>query len=298
MTEIVEMVAVAVAAPHTKQDCPFCKPQEEVNKKNFLHPDYNEDTAADNDTDNSSGTLAKNLGSRPQDARGKVPAILKGEKAPIHDMEFSRADSRTWHQWVYDAGLIPVMYGAHHLIPGNASLAKSALYQNKWMGPVDNGADRMNIGYNVNGANNGTWLPGNYAVKGWSAKESEFQKAYALLAIHDTKRPFHDAHKDYSDTVLGTLDELNKLMEKMKNSGCPMCKEGGKEGDPPYHLNARLNAISRWLRDNLNVSAGTWRNNIITSKWCKIYKKEIKGKAAGDIESEFEKLRNQKPENT
>ena len=291
MTEVVEMVAVAKAAPHTDQDCPFCKPHEEVNKKNFLHPDYNEDTPADNDTDNSSGTLAKNLGNRPQDARGAVPDILKGEKAPIHDMELVRAEGRTWHQWVYEAGLIPVLYGAHHLIPGNASLAKSTLYQNKWMGPVDNGADKMNIGYNVNSANNGTWLPGNYAVKGWAAKEPEFHKAYALLAIYDTKRPFHDAHPKYSKTVLGSLDELNSLMGKMKNSGCPMCKEGGKEGDPPYHLNARLNAISRWLRDNLNVSPGKWRNNIITSEWCNTYKKLTKDKTDNQIDELFNELR-------
>ena len=127
MTDIGEMVAVAQAAPHTDDDCPFCKTKEAVNKKNFLEADYDEDTSADNDTDNSSGTLAKNLREfvgyekpLPPSGTGKTSAdrateldvhmkVEKGESAPIHDMEMASAPGRTWHQWIYDAGLIPVL---------------------------------------------------------------------------------------------------------------------------------------------------------------------------------------------
>ncbi len=292
MTEVAEMVAVAFTAPHTKEDCPFCKPKEEVNTKNFLRANYDGDTEADNDTDNSSGTLAKNLKNRPQSPKGEVPEIEKGEKSPIFDMDMSRAKGRAWHQWTYDAGLIPILYGAHHLIPGNAALGKCNLYKKKYLGPVDNGADKKNIGYNVNSANNGIWLPGNYAVRPWKGREPEFQKAYAFLAMHDTKRQFHDAHEKYSEQVLGALNELEKLMKKMKNKGCPMCKEGGKAGDPPYHLNARLNAISRWLRGHLKSKPKKWKANITTSSWCSDYKTFIGTKSEAKVSAELEVMRN------
>jgi len=277
MTEFLEMVNIAKAAPFTKEDCHFCEEEDKTEAKNELTAKSDEDVPGENETENDSGELAKNLKNKPPESQGYIPKIEKGEDRPIHDMEFASAAKREWHQWVYDAGLIPVLYGAHHLIPGNAAMAKSLLYENKWLGPVDDGKHKKNIGYNINSEKNGIWLPTSYALRGnWTNKSPEYQKAYAYLAMHDTKLTFHDSHVEYSDQVLKALNNLEKLMKKMKNDGCPICGKGNKEGSPPYHLNARINAVSKWLRDHLELPPEKWKKNIITSTFCTDYKAYLK----------------------
>jgi hypothetical protein len=88
--------------------------------------------------------------------------------------------------------VFPVTVAAHHLIPGNAALGKSALYD--YLGPAGSGSLKKDgavrkrkdvkavkpggraadgrtckitkmIGYNINGSHNGVWLPGNYAIR-------------------------------------------------------------------------------------------------------------------------------------
>lgn len=294
--DVGELVAVAVQASHTEEGCPFCRPKEEVNESNVLRPNYDEDTEADNDTDNCSGTLATNLKNRPQGPKHEVPAIEPGEKAPVLDINMASAKGRTWHQWVYDAGIVPVLYGAHHCIPGNDGLASSDLYKNKWLGPVDDGPSPENIGYNINSAKNGTWLPGNYAIRPWKGIDSDWQQAYAYLAMHDTNRQFHDSHEPYSDVVRDALNELNKLMKQMKKRGCPSCKAGKKKNEPPYHLNSRLNAISNHLANHLRGDpVKNWKNPMFTSSWAKKFKDYVK--AEGGVQKvgkQIESLRKKK----
>ncbi|MBL1260972.1 MAG: hypothetical protein COB33_010630 [Thiotrichaceae bacterium] len=148
--EIGEMIAAAKAAKHTDDDCPFCKMEEKINAKNFLKADYDEDTkAADNGTYNHSGILAKNLSgfekyAKPHGGSNEVCAaeldvekpVEKGEKAPYETMDFARAAARTWHKKIFEAGQIPVLYGAHHLISGNDGLKKSDLYKKGILGSV------------------------------------------------------------------------------------------------------------------------------------------------------------------
>ena len=280
--EVGELVAVARMEPHSKEGCPFCRPEEEVNETNTLRANYDEDTEADNDTDNHSGTLAVNCANRPGPNADEVPEIKEGEDAPFVEMDLAAATRREWHAEVYAAGRIPVMYGANHLIPGNDGLVKSDLYQGGHLGPVDDGAHPKNIGYNVNSTKNGMWLPGNYAVRGqkgtrqktWTETSTAFQKAYAFIAMLDTGRQFHDAHKDYSDVVRRALSDLADLLEEMDNKGCPApgCGAGSKEGDPPYHLNSRLNAISQYLQRFLRRAPRYWKVPMFTSDWAREYK--------------------------
>jgi len=271
--EIGELVAVAVAAPHTKQGCPFCRPDEKVSHKNSLTAHYDEDTDADNNTENSSGTLAKNLGSHRQ--AKSVPAIPKGEDAPVMEMEMASAPKRTWHKQVYPAGLIPVLYGAHHLIPGNDAMAKSNVYINGWLGPVDDGVSDENIGYNINSAFNGFWLPGNYAVRPWKGLDPDFQEAYAFLAMKDAIRQFHDSHEPFSEFIRSELNGLEKLLKKIKNSGCPVCGSGSKKKEPPYHLNSRLNAISSHVKGYLTGPPTRWKDPAFTSGWSPLMKEFV-----------------------
>ena len=267
--EIGELVAVAVEAPHAKEGCPFCRRKEEVSKSNALDADQDEDAKPGNDTFNDSGTLATNLEARPQSS--EVPAIPKKEKAPVLDMAMASAPGRTWHKRVYEAGQIPVLYGAHHLIPGNDAMKKSDLYTNKRLGPNDNGADAKNIGYNINSGNNGYWLPGNYAVRPWKGIDGEFQKAYAFLAMHDAKRQFHDAHKPFSEYIRNELNDLDKLVEHMEKKGCPVCKKGADKDEPNYHLNSRLNAISSHIMMSIGPALAEWKIPALTSSWCELY---------------------------
>lgn len=285
--EIGELVAVAVDVPHTEGGCPFCRPKEEVNETNTLRPNYDEDTEADNDTDNHSGTLATNLGSRPQAA--VVPPIPKGEDAPVLDMQMASAPARDWHAFTYDAGVIPVLYGAHHLIPGNDALAKSTIYTNKWLGPVDDGPSPENIGYNVNSANNGIWLPGNYGVRPWKGIDPRFQQAYAFLAMHDSTRQFHDAHRPFSSFIRSELNNLEKLLKKMKNDGCPGCGAGAKKDEPQYHLNSRLNAVSKHCSKSLQGRPNKWKPPAYTSAWCELFSQFVAQE--GGWEAAVKKLR-------
>jgi hypothetical protein len=301
--EVGELVAVAVEAPHTEEGCPFCRPEEEVNTENVLRAAYDEDTEADNDTDNSSGTLAKNLSNRPGPNAHEVPDIEDGEDAPFFDMDLAGATRREWHDEVYTAGTIPVMYGAHHLIPGNDGMVKSDLYQGGHLGPVDDGPHADNVGYNINSSNNGMWLPGNYAVrakkgkrqKSWSSTTPAFQKAYAYVAMLDSGRQFHDAHKDYSDVVRRALSDLADLVEEMDAEGCPACGEGSKKADPPYHLNSRLNAVSQYLAKFLRRAPRYWKDPMFTSDWARDYKEYVaKEGGLSEARKQIEKLRKKK----
>jgi hypothetical protein len=267
--EIGELVAVAVEAPHTSEGCPFCRPTEEVSVKNELAAAYDEDTDADNNTDNHSGTLALNLTASPHLHRGPLPEIPAGEKAPVHDMNVATTKERDWHQRIYDAGCVPVIFGAHHLIPGNAALKNSTIYTDKCLGSVDDGADTSNVGYNINSRQNGIWLPGSYAIRSkkgteqatWSATSDEFQEAYAFSAMADSGRQFHDTHEAYSDVVRKALDDLRDLLEEMENEGCPECGKGADTDEPPYHLVSRLNAVSNHLSSLLRGDPTRWKTN-------------------------------------
>lgn len=277
MTEVMEMVQVALDAKHSKEDCPFCREKDEDERENDTeeHDEENEgdNEEASNDRKNSSGRLAKALGNRPYE---DAPEILEGEARPVEDIEIAGARKREWHQWIYEAGLAPMLYAAHHLIPGNAALKKSELNTADILGPVQRGKHKKNIGYNVNGAKNGVWLAANYAMRPWSSRSEDFKKAYAFLAMNDSDTQFHDAHPTYSETVLEALNDLYDEMDHLANQGCPACGKGEDESDPPYHLNARLNAISSWLRPKLMGDPTTWSTErLYTSDWARKYKKWI-----------------------
>ncbi len=268
--EIGEMVKVALAAKHSKDDCPFCREEEVGDKENDLVEHDKEDEGtnkeASNYLKNKSGKLAQNLKNVSQKG---VPDLENGEKSPILDIEFERAKKREWKQWIYDAGLVPMLYAAHHLIPGNASLRKSRVF--KKLG-IETGKNKKNVGYNVNRSSNGVWSAANYAVRPWSAKDNEFKKSYAFLAMHDSNVQFHDAHPTYSETVLSALNDLDKELNFYESKGCPVCKKGNNEDEPIYALNARLNAISGYLRGKLIGIPSNWRvKTLFTSEWAVKY---------------------------
>src|SRR5690349_16441988 len=231
--EILEQIAVNVFLPG-KEDCWFCQQKPESTEvTNDLAEDPNSlggpPAIPENDVANDSSALGSNLGNRPDWAI----------TAPNDEEQ--------------EATIVPA---AHHLIPGNASY-KRAPELHKYVSG-DKNLIQSDIGYNVNCAENGVWLPGSYGVhpgatttgnKKWS--KYKYQDAYAIKAMKAAGAQFHDAHPKYSTNVKNTLCSLAEKLDAMyeKNDGnCPVC--GKKASDdagkltPPFGLVGKLNGIS------------------------------------------------------
>jgi hypothetical protein len=192
----------------------------------------------------------------------------------------------------------PYSVAAHHLIPGDASLPKSKL-----MKFIKEGEIWGDIGYDVNGAENGLFLPTQTAlmremhasegvlpnmepgVRKWQdlskyikkKKESRFgimsfQEVYAYRIMLKTGRQFHDAHPEYSKKVIEDLEAINVKLVATSGYHCDKCKESkDKDGKlpPPYMLVGRLNALSRRLAGHLWGNAIRWNEPYFTSRFAR-----------------------------
>jgi hypothetical protein len=173
----------------------------------------------------------------------------------------------------------PFVVAAHHCIPGEASLAPSDLMELMVKGGTIFAAGKQrkiknHIGYNVNGAHNGVWLPGNYAIrantkpmgKTWSELEDKVRWCMHYVAAVGAKTggQFHDAHTEYSDAVKKLL---NKIHDAITIHECQLCEEK-TEVQPPYAVKLRLYALSQYLRTQLQGTPGVWRRPWFTSdRW-------------------------------
>lgn len=232
MTELCEPVLIgeAAAAASPEEPCWFCSEQPTWDLKNEEVADpetadsESEDGVPENDETNCSSALGQNLGSPP-----------------------------SWSVACPDSGKASaVVPGAHHCIPGGASLAKATLLHDfmRKGGPFNLASD---IGYNVNARPNGVWLPANYGVragsngytKNWSSFNPVFKQTYAERAMKAASgAQFHDAHPRYSKNVLKSLEALAEKLGEPKDK-CPVCKKKFANGvPPPFGLVGRLNGIS------------------------------------------------------
>jgi hypothetical protein len=162
--------------------------------------------------------------------------------------------------------LYPVTCAAHHLIPAQESLQDSPLLaymvkkgeggdsaKRKVSGVFSDGLVWANVGYDVNGSENGVFLPGSYAVGGgrggmglWVenddkpdleeedaddvADAASNQLTGTLNEISDTNRKwlyvsqavrlapgqFHDRHQDYSDFIAEILEKIFVNLEALR----------------------------------------------------------------------------------
>src|SRR2546426_2657026 len=210
-----------------KDDCWYCK--QDPGKENLttkLDEDPSStggiiDNVPENDVRNSSSKLGESLGRRP-----------KWKISVPHDLSKR-------------CGVVP---GAHHLIPGNASL-KRATGLHKYMS-ASKGVIKSDIGYDVNAKPNGVWLPGSYGVRAnaqnFKTKWSKYkrQNDYAISAMDTANAQFHDAHPKYSDNVLRTLRSIATKLGKKPKERCPVCGKTADKERPPYGLVNRLNFVS------------------------------------------------------
>ncbi len=252
------LMAVADDERHDPQICLFCaaapRPVEGTNDLT---------AAADEDTDfdapqptvrNDSAALARAL-------------IAVGEPQPTYTVWLvARGERRRF----------AVTTAAHHLIPGHGALTRSTLCKaGKYLRTA--GTGRGNIGYDVNAAENGAWLPGNYAQRPWGQGGAVFAAthgvtpdAYATAAMA-VGGQFHDAHAAYSDFVCRGLDRIADKLD-LSRTECPEIPPGSESGNL-HGLIFRLHRVSARLRRML-VHPGSnrgiaqcWRRNIVTSRF-------------------------------
>lgn len=244
--EMLEKIALPDVTLASDGDCWFCKQEPEEDQTTLANeedesPPSPEGKAAgaENEETNNASALGKNLEDEPE---WKISHSLH-EEDPIADGETTK--------------IVPA---AHHLLPGNASVNKAeALHKFMlWKGKNDLNFSGP-IGYNINNAKNGVWLPGNYAVregtrfeKTWSEFKKGFQNQYAKQAMKNAGSiQFHDAHRRYNSNVKKTLLDIAEKLDAKSNKGekCPVCgkdipEDANKKKRPPYGLVQRLNYLS------------------------------------------------------
>ena len=299
MPQIGESIAI-IAGANDKWDCPFS------------HDPDTEDY--ENDFVGIGSTLGEKLASGDPTSRNskyggdrKRRRELDPRNRPGHALNKSENPRPVKLEW--NPGLVhdwPVTCAAHHLVPAQASLKKSDLLP--WLvkkgtpakvkgGGGKNGLVRNNVGYDVNGAHNGVWLPGPYAMRGvWTGfaptsdaedeipadtpavstepagdptmtKDAQFE--YAVVAMRKGRGQFHDAHPKYSGYVLDALNLIaGAMVVAAAFSNCDECKKKLEKGDipPPYSLIDRLNSVSRRLRSRLIGGPASWRRFLFTSR--------------------------------
>jgi hypothetical protein len=236
--ELFEVSTVAFIDENHDEDCYFC------NRKKDPDPLVND--LDDEDVDglesegvrfaNSSSKLGTALGGRPDDHK----VMSKGFASRV---------------------------AAHHLIPGNASLANSDIMDYLWT----DGEAAGNIGYNVNSRPNGVWLPGNYAIRPWGTRGADAAMnpvEYVVASVDSWRCQFHDAHEDYNDWVRG---DLNKVAAKLEVGEDLWCPEADKNEDSKDRalvgIVSRLHSISARLKRMLVFPTTGWRSNIFTSSF-------------------------------
>ncbi len=230
--------------------CWFCeeKPAEKLQNKENEDPPSPEGMKAslENGEHNDASALGVSIGSRPV---WKISHKVSPEDPIEQGVETE------------------VTPAAHHLLPGNASVKKATLLHKYmlWQGKNPLGF-KGPIGYDINGAANGVWLPGNYAVrkdtdfgKNWSEFAELFKSGYAKAAMKSCgNMQLHDAHPAYNAKVLNTLLNVAKKLDAkwVDRSKCPVCgKDLKDQAEPPYGLVGRLNALSSEHRKVLVFTA-------------------------------------------
>ena len=292
MTQLGEMVEVALAT-ELSVECPFTSPADpEISEEKESVAKDDLDSVAEPQA-NDGGILGRNLKNASNGEAKFVnqlcPAPLPDKNPPI---DTRRGGGGKISVKGDSSGEYPYTVAAHHLIPGEASLVKSRLYK-KYMvknGKIKTRSGReftitQNIGYCVNGAHNGVWLPGNYAIRektspkegvSWGSAPGkpglidldEFKDwcfNYMLACVDKVQGQFHDSHPTYNEKALGVLNMTHRALVTHQDT-CKQC-EGKDTVPPPYIVKTKLYFISQYLYTKLRVQHGAqWKVPWYTSE--------------------------------
>jgi hypothetical protein len=284
MTQFGESVGIGdIVPPGGKWECPF-KPHE--GKKDRIK---NHLVGVGTTLGTSMGKAQQTI-RNPDEERSGVTAIERPKFSKEKPVSLVVVKGETRNIKSYK-----LTCAAHHLIPAQASLKGCELIP--WIKQGKKIAG--NIGYDVNGVQNGVWLPGNYAMRGrWkrmadpedtdsssppsdgpnSNKHEDTQFGYAVCAMELVKAQFHDAHPTYSKFVRECLNKVAALMAKRKYF-CSECAKANEPLPPPYKLVHRINRISKRMKGYLVGRPEAWRVNACTSRFVRLYVLYVKSKS-------------------
>jgi hypothetical protein len=274
VTQIGESLGLALATEFGDK-CPFKEEGENTSDETENIP--KDDVTVDQD--NNGGTLGKNLekggeagwGAKGSWNRVHPPSTSIAKQARKNGKVTVKDHANHTQTRAYDYTV-----AAHHLIPGEAALRPSHLYEMymKEKGKIDTGEKtftiKANIGYNVNGNHNGIWLPGNYAIreavlgggKSWSdlsngtPAERAWCLEYAMACIAAAQGQFHDAHTSYNENAKAALDTIAVAIS-LHFLACKDC-ESKTDIYPPYRLKDRLYGMSEFLRAKVRGVPPNW----------------------------------------
>ena len=281
--EIAEAVAIAIGGL-TDESCPFSVAAEGVDDDEPESVKRDDGKGAATEQENNGGELGKNLITGSPGRAGTIcePALAP-QASPSARRDTPRVGTRAT---VLGASGIPTddypyILAAHHLIPGEASLAPSKLKSFMTKGAsvevqTTQGTKTKqiskHIGYNVNGAHNGVWLGGNYAIRAttsptkqtWSEiKQDDWCLNYVAAVAKATGGQFHDAHRQYNEVV---EDLLNKIHAILQIHSCEECDK--PTINPPFRIKTRLYNLSAHFRGRLIGPPTSWRRPWFTSdRW-------------------------------
>ncbi len=207
MTELAELVHIGLIS-ETTVECPF----EHVKHKCGQ---------AGNKVSGDADALGKNL-----EKTGKDGTVVKrATEAPysqyVKDTQEAKCEEYPWvpppshpdwYNWVQlipgnEKTWYPVVFQAHHLIPGDGSL-KGAAKLLQFIEKDGSSVICCDLGYNVDGKENGVWLPGKSAVAGGDLGIKLWSSSVATRSLPDaeyaTRRAVTRIEKDletgkYSD---------------------------------------------------------------------------------------------------
>lgn len=281
MTELLEPISIGFI---TEEDtsCPFDHELDEPpTVKNDLYGDGGAlDASMSNKTPKSTYLYEKLKNAyeikRIPNPRKEKNGDLRSPKKPVK-VKFQRAKMVGGNLVTYEHETrYPLSVAAHHCIPAQQSLKKcetilaymvkqgedAGLKLGSGESDFSGGVVWANVGYDVNGLQNGKYLPGNYAVtrgamKKWAPKEGDDSEGvseppadgvelltgtpddalndqnscwqYVLQAVEKGKGQFHDSHEPYGDFVLLVLEaigeDMTKFEVKVALGECDKCNE-------------------------------------------------------------------------
>ncbi len=254
MTQVLEAIVVAIAFDKDEDACPFS------------HDPAKKGPDTPNDWTYDSTKLGDN--------------VAKGKKTYLPHLETGKVwvESKKGSK---DGKPSKVTYNAHHVLPVRDCWKKTKL--KRWIDHKEEKLVEHDIGYDVNGSENGIDLPSSKAMHsaGWTGKGPDFQRKYAFAAIDATIpiRQFHDSHKPYSAFATKVLDKIAEKLNDKEEKGQLKCKHDkcnpGKKKPykTPVHLLPRIYAAAARLAKHLSGGPSHWKTPIMTSKFSLMYKK-------------------------